>query len=186
MATRHKHRPNRETAVLSGFPPSPFRVIVYAGIWSALAFTLNLVWEVAHVGFYTLWAKADLMTVARALIHCTFGDIAIALTAFALAGLSLRRMNWPENRPVTGTVIVIIIATTYTAWSEWYNVYQIGSWAYTADMPLIFGIGLSPLLQWLILPPLLTISYRLACRRLPGNNGTSITIPLQNISRIQK
>jgi hypothetical protein len=27
-------------------------------------------------------------------------------------------------------------------------------------MPLIFGIGLSPLLQWLILPPILVGAYR--------------------------
>jgi hypothetical protein len=40
----------------------------------------------------------------------------------------------------------------YTVFSEWYNVYQVGSWAYSPRMPLIAGIGLSPLLQWLLMP----------------------------------
>jgi len=33
-------------------------------------------------------------------------------------------------------------------------------------MPMIFGIGLSPLLQWLILPPMMVVAYRTleACR----------------------
>ena len=45
----------------------------------------------------------------------------------------------------------------YTAYSEWVNVYQIGSWGYAPDMPLVFGIGVSPLLQWLVVP-LVTLS----------------------------
>ena len=48
----------------------------------------------------------------------------------------------------------------FTAWSEWYNVYRAGNWGYTASMPMIFGIGLSPLLQWLILPPAMVGAYR--------------------------
>ena len=47
----------------------------------------------------------------------------------------------------------VIGAMAFTAWSEWYNVYRAGNWGYTASMPLVFGIGFSPLLQWLILPP---------------------------------
>jgi hypothetical protein len=48
----------------------------------------------------------------------------------------------------------------YTAWSEWRNVYVAGNWGYTAGMPLLFGIGLSPLLQWLVLPPVTVLAHR--------------------------
>jgi hypothetical protein len=51
----------------------------------------------------------------------------------------------------------------YTSWSEWYNVYRVGSWRYTELMPTIFGIGLSPLLQWLILPIVMVIAHRRIC-----------------------
>jgi hypothetical protein len=37
-----------------------------AGLWSALAFVLNLVWEIAQVRLYTIWAAADGMSVAWA------------------------------------------------------------------------------------------------------------------------
>jgi len=33
-----------------------------------------------------------------------------------------------------------------------YNVYEANAWAYSARMPLVFGIGLAPLLQWLVVP----------------------------------
>jgi hypothetical protein len=72
----------------------------------------------------------------------------------------LRRADWPASRPWVGGTIVVIGAIAYTAWSEWQNVYRVGNWGYTAAMPLIFGIGLSPLLQWLILPPILVGVFR--------------------------
>ncbi len=40
-----------------------------AGLWSALAFVLNLVWEIAQVRLYTIWAAADGMSVAWAHGH---------------------------------------------------------------------------------------------------------------------
>jgi hypothetical protein len=136
------------------------RIIARAGLWSALAFVLNLAWEIAQVRLYTIWAEADRLSVAWALLHCSLGDVAIALAMFALAGMVLRRADWPAWRPWTGGVIVVLGAMAFTAWSEWYNVYRAGNWGYTASMPMIFGIGLSPLLQWLIIPPVIVAAYR--------------------------
>jgi hypothetical protein len=131
-----------------------------AGLWSALAFVLNLAWEIAQVRLYTIWAAADGMSVAWALLHCSLGDVVIALAMFALAGIVLRRADWPASRPWAGGTIVVIGAMVFTAWSEWFNVYRAGSWGYAASMPMILGIGLSPLLQWLILPPVMIRAYR--------------------------
>ena len=142
-------------------------VIVRAGLWSVLAFILNLAWEIAHVRLYTIWAEADGMGVAWALLHCTLGDVVIALAMFALAGIVLWRADWPASRPSTGGAIVVIGAMAFTAWSEWYNVYRAANWSYTASMPMMFGIGLTPLLQWLILPPVMVGAYQTLGRMLP-------------------
>ncbi len=153
------------------------RIAARTGLWAALAFVLNLTWEIAQVRLYTIWAEADRLNVAWALLHCSLGDVAIALAMFALAGMALRRADWPASRPWTGGAIVVIGAMAYTVWSEWYNVYRAGSWAYTASMPLIFGIGLSPLLQWLILPPLLVVAYRTLEPLLFGRDSSCSPIP---------
>lgn len=134
--------------------------IARASLWSALAFALNLMWEVAQVRLYTIWSAADGMDIAWALFHCTLGDVLIALVMFALADIALWRADWPVSRPWTGGSIVVIGAMAFTAWSEWYNVYRVASWSYTASMPTIFGIGISPLSQWLILPPVMVVAYR--------------------------
>lgn len=156
-----------------------------AGLWSALAFVLNLAWEVAHARLYSLWAEADGLTVAWSLFHCTLGDVVIALGMFALAGVALRRADWPASRPWAGGAIVVSGALAYTAWSEWYNVYRAGNWAYTASMPLIFGIGLSPLLQWLILPPVMVVAYRTLGPVLFGGNTLRSHPPARDSMRIR-
>ena len=135
-------------------------MIARAGLWSALAFVLNLAWEIAHVRLYAIWAAADGMTIAWSLLHCTVGDVLIALAMFALAAIALRRADWPASRPWAGGIMVVIGAMAFTAWSEWYNVYRTGNWRYAASMPMILGIGVSPLLQWLILPPVMVGAYR--------------------------
>ena len=162
------------------------RVIARAGLWSVLALVLNLVWEIAHVRLYTLWDTADRMTIVWSVLHCSLGDVLIALSLFALAGLALRQKDWPVFRPIAGGTIVVIGALAFTVWSEWFNVYKIGSWAYTVNMPMIFGIGLSPLLQWLLLPPLMTIAYRALCPRLFKRCSTSDLIPLSVFTEARK
>ena len=135
--------------------------IARAGLWSALAFVLNVTWEVAQARLYTLWASADDLAIAGALLHCSLGDVMIALTMFAVASILLWHADWPTSRPWAGGVVVVTGAMAFTVWSEWYNVYRVGNWGYTASMPLIFGIGLSPLLQWLILPPVIIVAQRM-------------------------
>lgn len=154
------------------------RFVARAGLWSAFAFILNVAWEIAHVRLYTIWTEADAVSIAGAVLHCSLGDVVIALAMFALAGVALWRVDWPTSRPWTGGVIVVIGAVAYTAWSEWYNVYRAGNWGYTTSMPTILGIGLSPLLQWLILPPLMVVAYRTLVRRLfsrPKSHGRQRT-----------
>ena len=55
---------------------------------------------------------------------------------------------------------VAVLATMYTVWSEWYNVYRVGSWAYAPGMPTISGIGVTPMLQWILLAPATVFAFR--------------------------
>ena len=155
-------------------------------LWSALAFSLNLVWEISHVGFYTIWREADGLRIAWSVFHCTLGDVVIALAGFALVTIVLWRANWPTSRPWTGGVIVVISAITFTTWSEWYNVYRAGAWGYATSMPLIFGIGLTPLLQWLILPPVIVVAYRKLWPVLLGWQKLRNPIASNNLTKSKK
>ena len=160
-------------------------VLAGAGLWSALAFILNLAWEIAHVRLYTIWSAADGMSIAFSLLHCSLGDVVIALAMFAAAGIALRRADWPASRPWTGGAIVVMGAVAFTAWSEWYNVYRAGNWGYAASMPLIFGIGLTPLLQWIVLPPAMVGAYRMLAPALFGQHTRRTATPAHDLPKGQ-
>ena len=160
--------------------------IARAGLWSALAFVLNLFWELGHLGLYTIWKEADGLRIAWSVFHCTVGDVLIALAMYALAGIVLWRADWPDSRPWTGGLIVVITAVVFTAWSEWYNVYRASAWGYATNMPLIFGIGLTPLLQWLILPPVMVVAYRKLWPTLIGRQTLRRQTSHNNLPRSKK
>jgi hypothetical protein len=68
--------------------------------------------------------------------------------------LILGNASWPAERYWRVAVCAVVMGLLYTGYSEWVNVYQRGAWRYTPAMPLVpvVKIGLSPLLQWLLLP----------------------------------
>ena len=139
----------------------------YIALWAALSLIFNLAWEIAQARLYTLWDDPNRWHVAGSILHCTLGDVVIGTSTFGLAAWLLRRVDWPIVRPCLGTAIVVTVAAIFTVWSEWNNVYRLKLWAYAPEMPTIFGIGLSPLLQWVLLPPLISMTFRILHRRVP-------------------
>lgn len=130
------------------------------GRWTAITAPLHLVWEILHVRLYTLWWEERPATIVYGILHCTAGDVLIAGAAFLAAAAVTRRLDWPTQAWRTGLPVLLAVGIGYTAVSEWVNVYRLGRWAYTSDMPLIAGLGLSPLLQWVLVPLLGWAGYR--------------------------
>ena len=131
----------------------------YLSRWSMLAFGLHGLWEVAQLPLYTLWVDPDSQRVILYLMHCIGGDVLIATALFLFAAAILRDFVWPARRPWLGGTIIIVLGLIYTGFSEWYNVYQTQAWSYTEAMPLVFGIGLTPLLQWIVVSALMVAVF---------------------------
>jgi hypothetical protein len=125
-----------------------------AALWTGLSFLLNLGWEVAHTPLYTLAQEKGMRTIGYAIMHCTLGDAVVALVGYLAAALAVRDAYWPAREPWRGAAVAIVVGIGWTVHAEWQNVYVTGTWGYTPRMPLLFGIGVSPLLQWLVLPTL--------------------------------
>jgi hypothetical protein len=114
----------------------------------------NLVWEAAHVPLYTIWRDGTAGEVAFAIIHCTGGDILIAVAVLVLALLLAGHENWPLQSawPVAG--LTILFSVTSAVLIEWLNILVRKSWAYSDLMPVIpvLDAGLSPVMQWIAIP----------------------------------
>jgi len=127
--------------------------------WSLLALPFSLIWEWAQVPLYTL-AEDGAGDIVFAIVHCTLGDAAIAFSGYLIAALLCRASDWPIRAPSAGTMSLILFSVTFTVWSEWYNVYRANNWDYAGAMPTVLGIGLSPLLQWTIVPVAMLAIWR--------------------------
>jgi hypothetical protein len=118
---------------------------------------LNLVWEIAQLPLYTVWAEDSLLYIAYVAAHCTLGDMAIGAASLLFAIVATRAGTIGEWTFRKVGLVTIAAGFGYTAFSEWLNTVARESWAYSALMPVIglggVEIGLSPLAQWLVIPP---------------------------------
>jgi hypothetical protein len=130
---------------------------------------LSLAWEIAQLRLYTLWREADAGYIAFAVVHCTLGDVVIGAAALVLALTLCREGALANWRPGRLAIVTALLGVGYTAFSEWMNVTILGSWAYAESMPRIdlgtFELGLAPLAQWLVVPPLV-VFFGLTLRQL--------------------
>jgi hypothetical protein len=141
---RNSKRPCREDNI---------QVVRRAVIYLVTSIPGHLLWEMAQLPLYTIRQSGTTGDVLFAVIHCSAGDALIAATSLAVAALLARAAGWRTfgGRMITAT---IVLGMSYTVFSEWLNVEIRHSWSYTAAMPVIpgLGTGLTPLVQWLIVP----------------------------------
>lgn len=116
----------------------------------------NLLWEFGHVPLYTLWVEGTWGEIIYAVLHCTVGDVMIAGICLLVSLAVIGRSAWPRARFGAVALATILMALSYTVFSEWLNTEVRGSWAYRDAMPRLpgLGIGLTPILQWIVLPVL--------------------------------
>jgi hypothetical protein len=133
--------------------------------WSIVGwgFPLNAAWEFAQSPLYADWDRPWVYLLWTRL-HCTVGDVMILLGAFWLTSLVFGTRRWIGTKH-GGALLFVLLGIGYTTWSEWLNTSVRVSWSYGAAMPVIFGIGLAPLLQWILPPLVLWLSRPRASQR---------------------
>jgi hypothetical protein len=122
----------------------------------------HLTWETVQLPLYTIWSEGTRGEQVFAILHCTGGDVIIAGMSLVLA-IMFTGTGWPEDRQTYFRVALAAVAmgVVYTVYSEWANTAK-GSWAYAPEMPIVpwLMVGLTPLLQWLLIPPALLYMSR--------------------------
>ena len=129
---------------------SAFRGFVGRSV--VLAFALNFVWELGHYSLYKGFVY-DGPHVAFLGLASLADTIMAGLLYFGFA-LIYKDGSWIQNLTVSRTVWLILVGGLGAAVSEMAHL-SAGNWIYTDRMPLVFGIGLTPLLQFSTLPLLI-------------------------------
>lgn len=119
---------------------------------ASFSFLLHFLWELLQVPLYADMASLSHWSGVVVCAKATAGDVAIALTAYATVAAFGRTWHWQASRIRVATYLAAGLAITVLL--EVLNVYVWHRWTYAPAMPLVLGIGASPLLQWSIVPPL--------------------------------
>ena len=121
------------------------------------AFLLNFVWEFWQIGWF-----ADISTVphlegVKICTSAAFGDVGIALVAYWVVSFSEKTRSWARNPTKRNLLGFVLVGVGITVLFEWLATHVLDRWAYAESMPTlpILGTGLLPLLQWIVLPPLI-------------------------------
>jgi hypothetical protein len=115
----------------------------------------NYLWELAQAPLYMGMERF------RAVWwHCfvaSLGDGLLVLGIFAMGWLLLRQQRWFVHPGLWGYGVMMTTGLVIGITVEWVAVHVLGRWMYTAWMPRIPGlaVGLVPVLQMLLLPPLI-------------------------------
>ena len=135
---------------LANLPRTPeFSVVVFS-------FLLNLVWEIWQVPLFRGMADQPHWLGVKACTQATLGDSGIALAAFWVTAICARNRGWILEPRKADIAIFIGAGIVATLFLEALATGVLDRWAYSDNMPRlpVLGTGLLPVIQWLVLPPL--------------------------------
>lgn len=129
---------------------------------SIFGFLLNFVWEIWQA---PLFKSMDSLTHFQATLHCTqtaLGDVVILLVAFWVIALVAKSRCWIIHSKTMQVIGFIVIGVIITVVIEAIAVHVLQRWQYATAMPTlpILGTGIVPVLQWLIIPPIIVAMMR--------------------------
>ena len=128
---------------------------------AALAFLFNLTWELIQIPLY----KSASYSIEH-ISFCALASVADAILVLLLffgSAVLFRNLLWIQEKKWQQMMMVILIGGTGAVLGEMRHL-SIGSWAYADTMPIIpvVNVGVTPVLQFMILPLLVyIISFRL-------------------------
>ena len=116
---------------------------------------LNFPWEVAQMALYVengSWLEFAL--------HCiipSLGDGLIVMLIFCFGWAVRGRSDWADQPGWAAYALMLTTGFSVAVIVEWVGFYGLNRWSYTANMPLLpgLGIGVVPVLQMLIIPPII-------------------------------
>lgn len=121
------------------------------------SFLLNFLWEIQQMPFFEIPPEFSCLDMIRNCTLATVGDVGISLTAFWTVAVVSKSRQWllqPRwwqmgNFILVGVAITVIFEALATG--------VLNRWKYAALMPTFpfLGTGLLPLLQWILIPPII-------------------------------
>ena len=133
-----------------------YRVIALA----VVALALHFGWEMGHARWFATMKELPFWTATAWCARAALWDVAIGSAAYLAAALAARNARWIGKPSPLPIAVYLLLGLTITVVVE-RSALAPGRWRYAPDMPTIDGIGLAPILQWIVVPLLIVAAARL-------------------------
>lgn len=143
-----------------------FNVLIFALL-------LNYPWELIQVPLYEGMAAAPHWEAVKVCTRATLGDGLIMLVSYWSAAAVVRNRSWVLRPTAIALLVLLSTGVAITVLLERLAIVSSDpawGWRYAEAMPLVpvLGIGLTPLLQWIVLPLLMVWFVK---RQLAGTSA---------------
>ena len=131
--------------------------------FSGFSFLLHFVWELLQSPLYSSLRDVSHTQALALCTRASAGDSGIALAAYAAAAMLQRDSLWIMHPRARAWSAYLLAGVGITVLFEYLATGPLERWTYAPQMPRlpVFGTGLTPMLQWLLLPPLAAwLTYR--------------------------
>jgi hypothetical protein len=111
------------------------------------SFLLNFLWESLHG--YSLYLDHIIASdkYVRMMVYMSFMDAITILAMYLVCAFFIKDILWLNNMNHKRVSIFFILGLFVAVAAEYWAVYVTHEWLYNENMPVILGIGLSPLVQ---------------------------------------
>ena len=130
---------------------------------AVISFVLHFVWEKLHIGLYTKYEK--LGQGMPLTLMATSGDVLYTILAVLFVSTVKQNILWVIHPTLAEYVSLGILGFCVALFVE-YKALALKRWAYKKSMPLMFGVGVSPVLQMTLLLPFTVFSTHLTLQAL--------------------
>ena len=143
------------------------------------AFLLNYPWEFLQAPFFEGMAVATHWDAVKVCTRATFGDAVIMLIAYWSVAVAASDRWWlraPSRVQMLGFIAAGVIITVAIEHFATQSMDPSCGWRYAETMPIVpvVGIGLTPLLQWLLIPPLAIWFVRRQLKSMPVSKSSQM------------
>lgn len=123
-----------------------------------LSFLGHFSWELLQAPLFSSLNDTPHFAGILMCLRATFGDLAIALMAFWGTAAVAGRREWTRKPTARSVAVFLAIGLFATLGLEFANTTILNRWSYADEMPRlpVLGTGLAPILQWIIVPTLVT------------------------------
>ncbi|MEO9885748.1 MAG: hypothetical protein ABJR05_16840 [Balneola sp.] len=123
---------------------------------SVYAFILNFIWEVSQGPLFSDYVY-DFQHISFCAL-ASVADLIMVLLLYFVFSVTLKDPFWIRNFNLFKVLSLLFIGGAGAILGEWRHLSE-GNWSYTESMPVlpIIEVGLTPLLQFIVLPILIYI-----------------------------